>query len=97
MSTLKLVYGDKVLFEKEVTLTDRQQVGASMSVFHATMNETERAAYTVTATAEAVSRMTPEQKAEWTLTESLPKEERMIVAFMAQRDSAEQRLKQLIK
>ena len=97
MSTLKLVYDDKVLFEKEITLSDKQQARATERIVMIAMTNDERIAQSTSLAAVAESMMTAEQKAERALMQSLPREEMEANMLMAQRDSAEQRLKQIVK
>jgi hypothetical protein len=94
---LTVKYGDKVLFEKEVTLSDRQQARITEMVTLVTMTNDERIAQSQAQTAIAEAQMTPSQKAERALFSAMSPKDRQIVMLVSHRDGIEARLDSIIK
>lgn len=97
MNKLVVTYGDKVLLEKDVELSVRQQNRVVDRVASTIKTTEERIADGQAALAKMEAGMTPEQKAERELMQSLPRDEMEANRLMSLRDFAEQRLKQIVK
>jgi hypothetical protein len=94
---LTVKYGDKVLFDKEVILSDKQQARVTDRIALAVMTNDERVAQAQAQAAIVEAQMTPIQKSERALFLAMSPEDRQIVMLAAQRDAADSQLNNLVK